>query len=868
MRVFFVYMNNECNVGPGAGYVAGALLHAGYEIDFVDTLFTPSADIIKEAITGKYSVFMVSTMTMLFPKAVKLIKAVKEQIDIPVLVGGIHPTIVGASLLEDHPEIDYLCVGEGESFVIDFMSNLGSEKLYSVPNLVYRLGKKIVSNSSRPPEDLSKIPSFPWHFFPDKAVVQDTQGFLYVNASRGCPYDCSYCCNGIYLKNYGRDYLRIRPANDVLNELKYLRHRYQPTLFYFGDEMLLSKPSYAKELFAGIRSQLNMPFGCMVRVEYLKPEMAEFMAHCGCQYIAMGVECGNEEFRRKVLNRTMSNRQIERAFSAARQAGIFTTSFNMIGYPTEEDAGLTQDTIQLNERIKPNYAQFSIFFPFPGTRLHTECLNNDLVDPDKLSETNNYFEESVLRGVSLKKDLKSINSRFNPKGFQFKPNRISLPASLPGQVKVLMLTTDHLILDRRIMQQAQSLVNAEYSVKVIGGLECPTEAHYFENGVEVQRLSFQGPTDALGPSLPARVIKHLIKKFLNEPNYSEATGRFGRNEDQFLNSLARVRSYVRNVLAPLIPRMGPKLVERFLLLNVRDEFFDVVHVHDLPLLNVGARLARKWGAKLVYDAHEIFYVNHSFSPKMRQKMQSRERKVASRVDLFTTVNSALANYFQNEYRREVKVLLNCAPSTALQPGRDYRGELRTRAGLASTERVVLYQGWFSSERNLESLVQAGAFLPEGVSILLIGYGEHEAKLKSLLGDKGWAKKVKFLGRIESEELSACTAGADVGVIPYLPVDINHENCSPNKFFEYVQAGVPVIAHDLVFFRNMQKKYGVVLTGDLSTPEGMAKTLRLALDSPEQLKEIRKACDTAARILCWEVEEKKLLTAYREMNISN
>ena len=85
---------------------------------------------------------------------------------------------------------------------------------------------------------------------------------------------------------------------------------------------------------------------------------------------------------------------------------------------------------------------------------------------------------------------------------------------------------------------------------------------------------------------------------------------------------------------------------------------------------------------------------------------------------------------------------------------------------------------------------------------------------------------------------ALTAGADLGVIPYQPVDLNHDLCSPNKFFEFVQAGVPVVAHDLVFFRDMGRCYGVVSVGDSSTASGMAAAIRNVLDDQPRWQQMQ------------------------------
>jgi len=413
-------MNTDYNVGRGAGYIAGAVLEAGHELDFFDTAYTSPDEIAQSVISGSYDVLMVSSMTQLFPQAVKLIAAVKQRKAIVVLVGGIHPTIMGTDLLKDHPEIDFLCIGEGESTVVDFLNYLGTDAIYSVSNLVYRKQGRIRANQVRAPENLHASPPFPWHLFPSRSVVQETPPFLYVTATRGCPYNCSYCCNGIYLKQYGKSYIRYRPTDQVIAELADLKKRYAPQLFYFGDEMILADANYARELFHRIQSELAVPYGCMLRVEHVTPEITDLLRKTGCRYVGMGIECGDEEFRRKHLLRFMSNAELEAGFGLLQAAGIFTTSFNMIGYPFEKDDRLTEATIRLNQKIKPDFAQVTIFYPFPGTKLYDHCVRHDLIDPDKMAAQARYHNESVLRGVSLGARRDQVASLLNPHGFQFR----------------------------------------------------------------------------------------------------------------------------------------------------------------------------------------------------------------------------------------------------------------------------------------------------------------------------------------------------------------------------------------------------------------------------------------------------------------
>lgn len=413
MNVAFVFMNDTPIVGRGAGYIAGVIAAAGYPFAFFDSYYTTIDDIASRIVDGSAEVVMISTMTMNFPEAITLIRKIKQSKNLPVLVGGIHPTIEGGSLLEQNPEIDYLCIGEGETMVLEFLRHFYSDSLLDIKNLCYRKDGKIFCNPIRSAEDLATLPDFPWHLFRKESIGGEGEGFLYVTASRGCPYNCTYCCNGIYLKHYGKKYLRFRPIDKIVDELQQLKHKYSPRLFYFGDEMMLADPEYAKKLFGEVKSKIGVPYGLMARVEYVTQDLADYLKKTGCQYVAMGVECGDEAFRKKYLHRSHSNEQIERAFAILKSAGIFRASFNIIGFPFENDNELTRTTVRLNKRIKPDYAFFSIFYPFPKTKLYDRCIELNLIDGERMGKTRQYYEESVLKNVSLKNECGRIARMFN-----------------------------------------------------------------------------------------------------------------------------------------------------------------------------------------------------------------------------------------------------------------------------------------------------------------------------------------------------------------------------------------------------------------------------------------------------------------------
>jgi len=402
---------------------------------------------------------------------------------------------------------------------------------------------------------------------------------------------------------------------------------------------------------------------------------------------------------------------------------------------------------------------------------------------------------------------------------------------------VLMLAPDCYMIDRRILQEARALTRSGYRVTLLSGFECPREEHYLQDGIAIHRYTYDWDDERLKKLRACLPASPLLQRWLNKT---------------FMWTARRLLS-----ASPF---------DTFVLSKARQYVADIIHVHDLPCLRYGVQLAAEWGALLVFDAHEIYYEQESLPRRVQRALRREEQRLVRHTRLFITVNQAIADWYHERYAIQPLVLMNCTETPSGVCVSESRALLRHTADLPPQSRVVLYQGWISSERNLATFVQCAEYLPEDAYVILIGYGAYEQALQALLETKAWQHKVRFLGRIEPEQILCFTAGADVGVIPYLPIDLNHTLCSPNKFFEYVQSGVPVIAHDLPFFRHMAQQHGVVAVGDLTTPQKMAQVITAVLKQAERLCAMREACQEATKTLNWEVEARKLLDAYTRLTL--
>jgi anaerobic magnesium-protoporphyrin IX monomethyl ester cyclase len=402
MKIALVYLNREKCANHGVGYIMSTVLNAGYDVDFLDTAYIGIDDAIRTVTKGGYDLLLLSASSLFYGQAKRVAAEFKRATGKTILLGGVHATMVGIEVLEDCPEIDYLCIGEGEEFILEFLRVFEEcGDIRGIQNLAYRENGLILTNPVRPCTGLGSLPKYRYDIWKPLSVVQPYpfSGMCYVYATRGCPYSCSYCGNSRYLEIYKSGYLRKMPVDRVIEELIQLRNDYPVQFLFFGDEMIVFDEEYVSELFPRIQQEVGLPYGCMARVERVTPSLVEVMRTTGCQYVGMGVECGDEQFRREFLNRRMSNDQIISAFAILRASipGIKLTSYNMRGYPVPYDDELTEKTMALNAVLSPDIMQMSIFFPLQGTKMYVYCKERGLIDWDKMNSSDDVFTQSVLR---------------------------------------------------------------------------------------------------------------------------------------------------------------------------------------------------------------------------------------------------------------------------------------------------------------------------------------------------------------------------------------------------------------------------------------------------------------------------------------
>ena len=284
----------------------------------------------------------------------------------------------------------------------------------------------------------------------------------------------------------------------------------------------------------------------------------------------------------------------------------------------------------------------------------------------------------------------------------------------------------------------------------------------------------------------------------------------------------------------------------------------VVQANDLDTLLPAWLAARALHAGLVYDSHELYLESEHLLGRERERRiwGAIERRLALRADAVITVAPSIARELEGRYGiARVHLVRNL-------PRFDAATEVRPLVpDRAPGQPLLLHQGFLQQGRGLAAMVASLRFLP-GARLVFLGEGPEEGAVRAAARDAGVEDRVVFRPPVPLAELLAHTRAADLGLVLYEGRSLNYRYALPNKLFEYVMAGVPVLASDLPEMRAVIEPRGIGRLVADPSPKGIAAAVRAMLDDREALAAMRARCREAARELCWEREEETLLAIYR------
>lgn len=314
--------------------------------------------------------------------------------DIPVIAGGVFPTFA-PQLVIRHPLINLVCIGEGENALVDLCSRIDEGNDYSdVTNLwVRKKDGSIKKNSISRPVDINLNPEIDLSLFDEERLYRPMSGRVYkmfpIETHRGCPFTCRFCNSPdqmrLYEENAGGGFFRKKSMEIVSTELKNLKNNYGCEYNYFWADTFLALNNNEFEEFCEMYSEIKLPFWMQTRPETISDYKMRRLAEVGLHRVSFGIEHGNEEFRKRVLDRRWKNKDIIEALQIPHRYDVQFSLNNITGFPGET-RDLALDTIELNRQIDADNANIYSFVPFHGTPLRQVCEKQGLVGPDTIAK--------------------------------------------------------------------------------------------------------------------------------------------------------------------------------------------------------------------------------------------------------------------------------------------------------------------------------------------------------------------------------------------------------------------------------------------------------------------------------------------------
>jgi len=392
----------------------------------------------------------------------------KEYPDIPIIAGGVFPTL-SPEIVIRHPSIDIICIGEGETSLRVLADRISEQRPYdNVDGLWVKQGDTIIKNRPSALHDINLLPFPDFSEFQTHLFYKPMQGKMYkminIESSRGCINNCTYCA-APQLRKFFREhncgkYYRNMSMDKVIVQIQIAIEKYSPEFIYFSSENFLSMSDEDFAKFIMAYEKIHLPFWIQTRIETLTQERIEDLRRVGMLWLTIGLEHGNEKFRRHVLKRHYSNENFYHKMKLLKDAGIGASINNVIGFPGETRE-LMFDTIRMNKRLYEENPLLEtnvfLFTPYRGCELFGICLEKGLIGEELTTTTSHMNDRSVLLFPDeVHTDLTGLIRTFNL--------YIRLPESCYDQIRIAESSTTEgdAMLKQLTAKIAKNVVKNEY----------------------------------------------------------------------------------------------------------------------------------------------------------------------------------------------------------------------------------------------------------------------------------------------------------------------------------------------------------------------------------------------------------------------
>ncbi len=388
----------------GLAYVGAMAERMNHEVEILDLLLErrqEDADRRLKAVLGakRYDLVGITAMTPDYDSAAWAARLIKESHPrLPIVFGGQHAT-GKAEEVAAQDACDYVVRGEGEQTFAELIEVLDAGKdPGEVDGLAYKRNGAVVKTPPRAPvQDLDALPFPAYHlldleryFGPVAArVTPRNKQCVQIFTSRGCPWRCIYC-HDLFGKRF-----RARSPENVLAEIKLLRHQFGIRDFLVEDDVFNFDMNRAKRIFDLVKAEKNLganfQFNSGLRIERFDEELVRKMAEGGTYFISIAVESATPRIQRHI-RKNLKLERVAEVVSWMRKYRIRTLGFFMLGFPSETLDEINR-TIRFACSLDLDEALFSIVTPYPGSELSRQVRETSMYDPDLVSRGQEAFQQ-------------------------------------------------------------------------------------------------------------------------------------------------------------------------------------------------------------------------------------------------------------------------------------------------------------------------------------------------------------------------------------------------------------------------------------------------------------------------------------------
>jgi radical SAM superfamily enzyme YgiQ (UPF0313 family) len=365
-------------------YLAAVLEKAGFYVKIIDAnLYNISPrEIVNIVKRLKPDIIGLTAATATIKTALRYVSEIKKNLShVFTIIGGPHTTFLPIETLSMSKDLDAVAIGEGEETLLELAESYEKNEPNwpaNVKGIAYRTKNDEIKITPMRPfiKDLDSIP------FPARHLVPFNEYKLFnkdspigsMITSRGCVFACNYCSSSHLM---GRMF-RARTPKNVVDEIEELVYKYNVQTIEFIDDIFTLNKKRALEIAKEIRSRkLDINFVASSRVDTINRELLLELKKAGLSTIYYGVESGSERVL-KLMNKRITLSQAEKAVNNAKKVGVSTLASFILGYPGETINEMEM-TIRFSIKLDPDYVQYSILTPYPGTPIYYELKSKGLI---------------------------------------------------------------------------------------------------------------------------------------------------------------------------------------------------------------------------------------------------------------------------------------------------------------------------------------------------------------------------------------------------------------------------------------------------------------------------------------------------------